>query len=464
MVVGFVDGVNWDGCAGGGVPRASRYGVFSSMRDASRQTFRMRVLLLVVCGLYAPCVAQDRCLVYHTTFESFDAPVDDAGASWSIGWCQGSGAVAASGFCPSGGAYRLAGAGDALAATVELHPTCADVLLSFTMSSLYETNSRLELREACSGAVIASAFVPATGGACMAYEFLFVPPEDPFVLAWVHGGGAASIVLLDDVRVALGGCCEVLHDCCIEGGPSCEDASISECVCAVDPYCCLTAWDALCVEHVSTEQCGSCGSACGEALHADFGTAYQPGGPCVNFPEVIAACLGNGPWLTIGGPCASVSDVAVRFGEGVPWSAFETVCVSLAHATSARLSFTYATPMGILGPVVEVLIDGVAFEVFSAGVSTDGACTHVRVNLAAFLGESDVSLRISSGSVLGANTLFDDLRLITGGDLNGDGAVNGADLGVLLAAWGSADPLADLDGDGMVDAADLGHLLVLYGS
>jgi predicted outer membrane repeat protein len=45
------------------------------------------------------------------------------------------------------------------------------------------------------------------------------------------------------------------------------------------------------------------------------------------------------------------------------------------------------------------------------------------------------------------------------GDLNCDGAVNGADLGLLLAAWGSADPLADLNGDGVVDGADLGILL-----
>jgi hypothetical protein len=42
-------------------------------------------------------------------------------------------------------------------------------------------------------------------------------------------------------------------------------------------------------------------------------------------------------------------------------------------------------------------------------------------------------------------------------DLNGDGAVNAADLAVLLGAWGTAS--ADLTGDGVVDAADLGVLL-----
>ncbi len=43
-------------------------------------------------------------------------------------------------------------------------------------------------------------------------------------------------------------------------------------------------------------------------------------------------------------------------------------------------------------------------------------------------------------------------------DLNGDGVVDGFDLGILLSAWGSSGP-GDLDGDGIVDGADLGILL-----
>ena len=45
------------------------------------------------------------------------------------------------------------------------------------------------------------------------------------------------------------------------------------------------------------------------------------------------------------------------------------------------------------------------------------------------------------------------------GDLNGDGVVDGADLGILLAAWGGDDAAADLDGNGVVDGADLASLL-----
>ncbi len=44
-------------------------------------------------------------------------------------------------------------------------------------------------------------------------------------------------------------------------------------------------------------------------------------------------------------------------------------------------------------------------------------------------------------------------------DLNHDGTVDGADLGLLLAVWGERDRDADLNNNGVVDGADLGLLL-----
>ena len=46
-------------------------------------------------------------------------------------------------------------------------------------------------------------------------------------------------------------------------------------------------------------------------------------------------------------------------------------------------------------------------------------------------------------------------------DLDGDGEVGGADLGVLLAGWGGSSP--DLDGDGSVGGSDLGGMLAAWG-
>lgn len=50
------------------------------------------------------------------------------------------------------------------------------------------------------------------------------------------------------------------------------------------------------------------------------------------------------------------------------------------------------------------------------------------------------------------------------GDLNGDGIVDTADLGVLLSNFGTANQAADLNNDGIVDTADLGLLLANFGA
>jgi len=48
-------------------------------------------------------------------------------------------------------------------------------------------------------------------------------------------------------------------------------------------------------------------------------------------------------------------------------------------------------------------------------------------------------------------------------DLNADGFVDTADLGILLSVFGTNNPVADVNGDGVVDTADLGILLAFFG-
>ena len=90
-------------------------------------------------------------------------------------------------------------------------------------------------------------------------------------------------------------------------------------------------------------------------------------------------------------------------------------------------------------------------------------------------GSSDVKVRFTMGTTDGSVTYcgwnLDDI-VIEGilpsggvpGDLNGDGIVNGADMGLLLASWGACSGCdADLNGDGLVDGGDLGLLLSNWG-
>jgi hypothetical protein len=48
-------------------------------------------------------------------------------------------------------------------------------------------------------------------------------------------------------------------------------------------------------------------------------------------------------------------------------------------------------------------------------------------------------------------------------DVDGNGTIDGADLGLLLGAWGTPDSDADINGDGTVNGADLGLLLGAWG-
>ncbi|MCA9285339.1 MAG: CRTAC1 family protein [Phycisphaerales bacterium] len=101
-----------------------------------------------------------------------------------------------------------------------------------------------------------------------------------------------------------------------------------------------------------------------------------------------------------------------------------------------------------------------------------------------FLGNSEISAHFG----LGAATTIDELRVewpdgtetvmnnvaanqvltisslpaACPADLDGNGTVDGADLGALLAAWGGRGA-GDLDGSGTVDGADLGALLAAWG-
>lgn len=96
--------------------------------------------------------------------------------------------------------------------------------------------------------------------------------------------------------------------------------------------------------------------------------------------------------------------------------------------------------------------------------------TSIAVEQAILLGCDDVSSSDPTyGGQLGAGRVDAAAAVASGplqpaeGDLNGDGGIDGADLGILLTQWGFVHSSADLNGDGVVDGADLGRLLTFWG-
>lgn len=102
---------------------------------------------------------------------------------------------------------------------------------------------------------------------------------------------------------------------------------------------------------------------------------------------------------------------------------------------------------------------------FTVGSAGGAAATPAQLNsVLAALGAVRISAEF--GSEAGEETVDLDSVILRGpcaADLDGDGQVNGADLGLLLGAWGSAGSIADLEGDGTVNGADLGLLLGSWG-
>ncbi|MFZ9690585.1 MAG: integrin alpha [Phycisphaerales bacterium] len=83
-------------------------------------------------------------------------------------------------------------------------------------------------------------------------------------------------------------------------------------------------------------------------------------------------------------------------------------------------------------------------------------------NLGDVRGDGSVVLAVGAGAgVEGGRLWLVAIGSPRSGDLDGSGAVNGADLAALLAAWGGFGP-ADLDWSGSVDGGDLAQLLAAW--
>ncbi len=108
-----------------------------------------------------------------------------------------------------------------------------------------------------------------------------------------------------------------------------------------------------------------------------------------------------------------------------------------------------------------------------AGTETDGGWFFKEFRVADFVTPTtQVRLRfiaedLGSGSLVEAGVDEVGMRILvceeaSPGDLNGDGVVDGSDLTLLLAGWGSGGP-ADLNNDGTVNGSDLTILLANWG-
>jgi len=184
-------------------------------------------------------------------------------------------------------------------------------------------------------------------------------------------------------------------------------------------------------------------------------------------PTILATLPGNAfpTYLTI----APSNQITVGSSDGV--IRIYNPDGSLANASLASfvtLGGVEYGPGGAFGTDLHVVdtAAGTLVRVSAAGVKTTigtGFATGVATKDIAFGPCGSLYVSVNTQDVVKVISAPGcDCNYLGDADLDGNGSVNGADLGLLLGAWGTADCAADLNGDGVVDGGDLGLLLTSF--
>ncbi len=166
-------------------------------------------------------------------------------------------------------------------------------------------------------------------------------------------------------------------------------------------------------------------------------------------------------------------------GTGAPWPQTATVAAPAASPiTSGPFGTVTTWNVGWTGWFGSLPASAISLATVNqtglAGLVTVprhtlAACSGLVVVSADVTTFSDGFFTAAAGSkaiLLNALALVDQPSCIAGlcGDIDADGTVSAADLGILLGAWGTSEAIADLDADGAVTAADLAILLGNWGA
>jgi subtilisin-like proprotein convertase family protein len=272
-----------------------------------------------------------------------------------------------------------------------------------------------------------------------------------------------------------GGCGDAdSGDCCVaHAGTGCDNQPCCEAVCATDPHCCTSAWDGACAEAAAALPLCACPVCPGQ------GDCFTPHGGigcelvtcceavCDTLPECCevgwdASCVSQAlvSCTTCGSPgagecctphptpgcavlecCAAVCEVSPLCCT----SGWDLSCVALAGTFPACAC-----------PSPCEVSEGCCFTPHGNGGCNDPDCCES-------VCASDPGCCEQSWDAQCASVAF---SLCCPADLNSDGTVDGADLGLLLESLfvpGQGGGPSDFDCNGAVDSGDLGILLSAWG-
>ena len=256
---------------------------------------------------------------------------------------------------------------------------------------------------------------------------------------WRDRGNAAieyGVVEYEFIVCGTGGGCFTMH-----AAPGCNNESCCQTVCFIDDFCCSNSWDSLCVEEAN-----------------DLCNAPVLAGPFLNpANQHNYFLLDTGAWSeaeeranSLGGHLATIDNAAEN-----TWVLNN---VSRFDGNTTRICFIGFNDQLVEGTFQWVDHGTSAYTNWDAGEpNNSGGVEHFAEMLASG------KWRDNDNTGTTGFTTFAIVEVPCLGDFDGNGTVDGADLGALLANWGTTDKTTDLNMDGTVDGADLGLMLGGWG-
>lgn len=240
-------------------------------------------------------------------------------------------------------------------------------------------------------------------------------------------------------------------ECCSahpgDRAPFCSDETCCQLICGIDAYCCSIHWDETCADY-SNRFCSACGG---------------PGAPAPS-DECPTDLL-----LPVGGS-VPVNNVQANTSFG------GQSCVDIAAARDVYVAFvapsasiyTFDTCEGDSSTEFDSVLEAwtacpsAGGALLACNDDLDGNCRPLRSSISVQLSPGQrIVLRVAGYGGSAGTAILRSAQAQIPGDLNADGIVNGADLGILLTSW-SGSGAGDLNGDGTINGADLGILLTAW--
>ncbi|MDZ4831423.1 MAG: hypothetical protein SGJ09_14650 [Phycisphaerae bacterium] len=244
-------------------------------------------------------------------------------------------------------------------------------------------------------------------------------------------------------------CTPSTHNCLTIGAPGCSDQDCCTSVCVIDPFCCDTNWDAICVNEADdicyaeppvNDNCQGTGAVEIFAGNTVFSTLSA-----TTSPAPLPATCDEGSGLSI------VDDIWYVYSATCGGNVIVSTCDSANYDT--RLAVYSACPLD-RGSVLACNDDGAGCDNFTSKLSFPAVCgDKYLIRVGGFDGNGSGVISINCSGTCAPPCPS---------DLNGDGTTNGADLAILLGGWGGAG-LTDITGDGTTNGADLAVLLGGWG-